>query len=81
MRHSVAESESVVVYLYAAVAHHLQRSQHADAAVVHINTQRNGELLARLMSDGCRAVRQTCLLVRGEYAPPHRYVYCPSIQW
>ena len=71
----------MVVYLYAALSRHLQQSQHKEPPIVHVMSQRNGGLIDRLMRVGCRAVRQTCLMVHGEYEPPHRYVYCPSVFW
>ena len=78
---SVSKNEKVAVDLYAALSHHLQQSQHKDSPVMHVIAQRNGGLIDRLMRVGCRAVRQTCLMVYGEYEPPHRFVYCPSIHW
>ena len=69
----------MVVYLYAALSLHLQLAGLAEPAVVHANVQRNGELLHRLMSVGCRVVRHLCLMVYGEYVPPDNYVYCPSL--
>ena len=77
--YSVAVSESVVVYLYAALSQHLQQAEYSELAFIHVSAQRNGGLLDRLVSVGCRAVRQTALMVYGEYVPSHRYVYCPSI--
>ncbi len=76
---SVAESESVVLYLYASVSQHLQQLGQTDPPMVQVNARRYGGLLDRLMSVGCRALRQTCLMVHGEYVAPHRHVYCPSI--
>ena len=79
---SVGSSEIVVPYLYSTLSQHLQQYSHEEPASLHVNTQRNGELLDRMVKVGCRATRQYCVLAHldGEYVAPHpRYVYCPTI--
>ena len=80
VRHnSVAASESVIAYLYALQSQQLQAAGQKEPAMMYVSAQRYGRLLDRLLSAGCRAVRLSCLMVHGDYVPPHRYVYCPSI--
>ena len=78
---SLAERESVILYLYAALSIRLQQLNPPLMADIHVVAQRHGELLDRLIRMGCRSMLQACVMVKGEYVPPHRHVYCPSIMW
>ena len=78
--HWVGASDGVVVALYHRMGEEL-RAAGSWVADILVLTRQQGALLDRLARLGVRLVRQICLMARGEYVPPHRHVYCPSIMW
>ena len=79
--HWVAVSEAVLVYLYWRVGLAMGEKGAEGMMVLFVLTRQHGEMLERLVKLGVQPVRQTCLMVRGAYVQPHRFVYCPSVLW
>ena len=78
--HWVAVRASVLLFLYYRVG--VELGEQADAwMTLYVLTRQQGELLERLMQLKVRVLRQLCLMVKGAYVQPHRFVYCPSVLW
>ena len=79
--HWIGKKDAVVVQLYWRVCEELRAIGATVLPDVLVLTQQHGELLARLAKLGVRILRQICLMCKGCYVEPHRFVYCPSIMW
>ena len=78
--HWLGTTEEVIVALYHRMGEEL-RAAGSSVADILVLTRQHGALLDRLARLGVRILRQVCLMATGEYVPPHRHVYCPSIMW